>query len=869
MILNFAQTGLLAKQYYYRQGGGALPTIFVSQSGSSGDGTEENPYSPAEFETALATMDAGERVGFKRGDTFEMGELSVPQNGMSFKAYGSGADPIILGSTSLSAATWTSETGGYYSTPLASAPKWVFKDGVAARYGESDWIAITSAPSSTSRGADTATLNAFNSVQSLVGAKMRVKEYKWRISYEHNISAYNDSTGVITTTETFVGAAVNQPFRLSGQKQFATLEGDWWWDSANGKLWIKTSSTPSGTDIRVTYLDEAFSIDTKTGTTFSGLEFKHYYRTAIDVKHGSNTTITNCLINHIRTNGLWIYGNSTGITVSNTEITRCGLNGVFMGAINTSNFTDLDIHDIGEESNHGWPLDTQFRKHSGVGISVTDESGEANTIPSNITVSGCDLYNLGYQGIGPYGSNWLIENCHIYNYSRKLDDAGGIHTFWSSALGGTETTGTIQNCIIHDGIGNGDGIASYNASEKVVAGIYIDNGSNGWVIDNVTVYNNPYAGVFCNFNSEETTLTDSLISGNGGTSGRQIIMVETPDVTNSPTYLNNYKNIITGNTIVCNEEGQVAIVSLSNGSGADANYNPFSNGGSCDNNYFVKPYKISGSKLFGHSTTSYYTYTNLTFAQWQSRNSVDASSTLKGFYLDQITNDALDAIALHTNTTNSEVIEDLTDGYYTDAASADVNSLTIPAYSGRVAFIKSSYYHLMDGFTAANGTSISGRAPTIGNTPSIISGTHTIQSNRMSSSGSDGLVLWGVGTPNYVFEADFIVTGTTAGLRVDLRYVDTIPSTTTRLIFDHVDASDIIRLRDFVGGAVANTWTAAYVMTTGTKRVKIIMNSGSVKVYIDSVLYIDETTTVTTGNYLAVLGQLTQQTIDNITVYPL
>jgi len=67
-----------------------------------------------------STFQTGSTVFLKRGETwFE--QLDIPSSGVSIDAYGSGALPVIDGSTDLGKSGWTNQTGNIYSIPFSPA----------------------------------------------------------------------------------------------------------------------------------------------------------------------------------------------------------------------------------------------------------------------------------------------------------------------------------------------------------------------------------------------------------------------------------------------------------------------------------------------------------------------------------------------------------------------------------------------------------------------------------------------------------------------------------------------------------------------------------------------------------------------------
>lgn len=803
---------------------------------------------------------AGDTVYFKRGDTFYIGDFA-PEVQLTIQGYGSGADPILKGSYSIAGQTWTDNGDGFWYTTMLAEPKWVTIDGQCARQGESDWIPITSAPgypAGNQRAASSTTLNAFDSVQSLVGAKLRVKEFNFRLSLEMTISAY--SSGTITTSTNFLGANVNMPFKLYGQKQFCTLQNDWFYDSGTSRLYVRKSTTPAALDIRVIDKDWCFDLQDISNTSISGIEFTEFYQGALNLDTAHNTYV-NAYIHDCRTNGIMVRGNITDCYITG-EIERCGLNGIHLGAVQGITFEDLEVHDIGLQLNLGWAIDSYWLKTGGCGIACAPDSAETLKVQNDITIRRFNAYNLGYCGMLLIGNDFLVEDSIVHNVGLKFDDGACFYSVYQTGFGTGGSSGVYRRCIAYDGIGNHDGIASFDLSESVFVGFYIDNGCHNVELDTCTAYNNKFAGSFSNANSEQTRIHDCIFYNN---SRAQIVFHETPGSSSSNIYPHNYKNEVYDNVLVAGNESQLIIVTSSVGTGADANYNPFTTG-NADNNYYVSPFKTSSQAVASHNTSGTGPFTGgttYTFANWKARTGEDAASVQKAFYIDY--NNKLAGysdILIVANPSGSTLSYDFPDGIYDDEATSTINSFSIPAWESDIAFIKTGYYLLMDGFFGSSGT-MSGRAPTVGPTPSIASGSHNINGSGRMTTSSDGLIVWNLGTNNYNYETEFTVSNTSSVARHDVRMNDDIGSANNRIIFDVTGGN--ARLREFFSSATATqTLTTALTLSTAnTYKLRIECNGSSIKVYLSTngaaaVQLFSMTTSLTTGGRVGIFGQTTR-----------
>lgn len=821
-----------------------------------------------------------DKVYFERGHIYNNFTRTVTTLNNTFGSYGSGADPKFYGSDSFIAATWTSEAGGYYSTPLATAPLWVFNPaGEAARQGESDWIPVTVlGGNATQRIFSSAILNPFNTVETLTTAKARFKEFNFRMSFEYLISGYNTGTGEMTFNATVVGAAVGYPMKLYGQKQFATLEGDWWYDDTANELWIKTASDPTGLDWRVCTQDHAFILST-TGTTITGLELTQYYESAIVALRASNTSIS-ANIHDIRTDGLFTYGNNTGTISYTGTITRCGLNGINVGGVSNLSVSG-SITSIGKQLNYPWPINTAILKTAGCAIACFSDPTDANELATNIQVTEFEANDLAYMGCLFLGTNNLAEHCHIHNGLLRFDDGGGLYCYYQNSFGGTGTSGNVfRDCIVYDILGSHEGIANYT-QQTFASAVYLDAGCNDTEIDGCTLIDCPWMGVFCNYNTEQTYIHDCTIGNNGVA---QVMFYEQPQVDLSANFANNYKNVLEDNILVA-KVGSVGVLTASDGTSANASYNPYTTGNADRNTYVIlnsRPTSpsnpVSINSIAKHESNALpfqvgqaaAVFTEVTLAGWRTRNSEDAASTAQGFYLDTSgpsTTASMPQIEILVNPTASIDTQTLTTGIYNDLAGASLNSSDVPAWGSTVAVIKSTYYYLMDNFLGASGSSITGRVPKIGNTANVIAGTHTVNAGNEMASSVAGLVTWNLGVTNVQFDAIGYVTNVSDQMRYDFRLLNNTSSVGSRMLLRFFGTT--VEVHEDTGSGLVQIGTAAFTLVINTSyRVRIVCNGTNVKVYVNTVLYIDATTTLTVGNYFGLLGNTTKLT-NFITAYPL
>lgn len=140
-------------------------------------------------------------------------------------------------------------------------------------------------------------------------------------------------------------------------------------------------------------------------------------------------------------------------------------------------------------------------------------------------------------------------------------------------------------------------------------------------------------------------------------------------------YAVNEGNISTGNIMAC--RSNIQFCHRAEVTDATVNYNPFNNGGSSNNNYYISPY--IGRVAWHQDDIS------MTFSELKTRYSSDAASVTKNLYktyVDQA--QALIDVLLITNETDTAIVQSIGAGY-TDVASNVITQVTVPAYGGFVA----------------------------------------------------------------------------------------------------------------------------------------------------------------------------------------
>lgn len=644
---------------------------YISEDGT-GDGTIAGTPAPLSI-LLSAQLISGDEIFFNRGDVFHINELDIHNiNNVSVNAFGSGADPILDGASTKTG--WVNNGDGTYYTSQAEEPKAVWINGVVAKLAESPWYQITAASSTTVRRISAATLAGLSTI---VGAKIIFKEFDFRATELHTATGENDGTGDVTFTPALATgyAAAGMALKFLNQAQFLTDEGDWYYDDAAERLYIKTVSSP--TDVKIATENDGIHISNVNVISMSDIDFRNYYRNAINVFSANDMTLDNLNFDECRGTAVRIQGTSSNVTISDSNFEDLGLRGIEHAGVSTLNILRNTFDDIGIQGNIGFPYDQNHTGGTAVTIMV-NSTGLTSSVSTNVTVDQCVMTDLGYQGIHHWGSNFTFKRNRIDNFDLKWNDGGAIHTIYRTVLSSATQNGLIEDNIISNGVGNAEGTDHTAFAE----GIYIDNGCNNITIDNNTVYNISDAGILANWDTKITTITNNNVLG---CDIYQVWLRQDTDVADSPVWPNNNGNIVTGN-ILATRSNTSRCVNAASLNGITT-YNPFSSGGNSDNNRYVNPYGVNINSYNASATV-----TNYTLATWRTKMGLDAASSERTNYITFSSDaNADEEVKVEINYTDASVNFNVPAGYSDYAGNAFSNPVSIAPYSSLVYFKNTAF----------------------------------------------------------------------------------------------------------------------------------------------------------------------------------
>jgi hypothetical protein len=470
---------------------------YVSNTGSdaaAGTSTGTAWQTISKVNTIFSTLQPGDRILFKRGDTFT-GTLIPTASGSSgnpitIGAYGTGDEPIITGAATVTA--WTSLGSNLYVTTNAITASTSLKLHMVTINGVPFAQGRYPNPDAANRGY--LTIDSHVGATSFTDAALPSSTFDWdNAQFVYRPQRwYNDTvTGThsgTTVTFTRTGAEPRNGYGYFIQNHPNTLDqhGEWYYNPVSRKCTLYLTTAPANYTIRFATTDQLLTITGRSYLTFENIKFEGANNINATIgSTSSNITFNNCDFVNIGGKALVVNGNSNTITVSGC---------LFYHNLNTA----IDFSNAG---NAQVVTGNTFKQISmfpgmlgggdfpGSGYGIYNNSGANHTYSNNIFDS------LGRVAIRFGGANNVtIEKNFINHFAEHFGDAGGIH--WTNHTTLTERTGrVVRYNIVLNGGNNGAGIST-NTDYSV--GIYSDDNSSGVEVAYNTAYNTTKGGYLHN-----------------------------------------------------------------------------------------------------------------------------------------------------------------------------------------------------------------------------------------------------------------------------------------------------------------------------------------------------------------------------------
>ncbi len=466
-----------------------LPVLFVALTGNAktyylsgaGDDVANGTSSSTPWKSINKLnsfrLKPGDSVLFNRGDIF-YGPLIVnasgnPAKGIVYGSYGTGANPVITGFTSVN--SWNNLGGNIWESAnaISTLPtcNMVVINGVntpMGRYPNTGYLIFQNFSGNTS-----ITSSSLTGSPNWTGAEVVIKKNRWILDRNKITS---QSGGTLTyTSGSLYNPLINYGFFIQNDSRTLDSPNEWYYNPATKKIQVYSLSSPA--NVEVSTIDTLVYIRYKNYITFTDLTFTGANFSGLYIGSCSNLTIQNCSIDFCN-NGIFggNWGSSSGnFILKNSTVNHTNNNGVGT----TSEFTGASI--TGNTIKNSGMLPGMGGNGDGQYLAMT-VSGSNSIIKNN------EVDSTGYNGIAFLGNSVTVSNNLINYFCLIKDDGGAIYTE-NPASGNIVSFNTILN-----GIGNGQG--SSNPGGSSAMGIYCDNNTSGLQILNNSLANIGFAGIY-------------------------------------------------------------------------------------------------------------------------------------------------------------------------------------------------------------------------------------------------------------------------------------------------------------------------------------------------------------------------------------
>jgi len=485
-------------------------TYYTSTSGNdANDGLSETTAWQTINKVNSVEFPDNSIILFKRGEVFRgaISTLKFPK-GLTFGAYGTGDNPVIAGSVSITGGQPTTRPGltsSVYEADVSTLPltakgiEQLYVNGelmTIARYPNVDspaaknWLKV-GANAGTTSFTDPALVAYGKPDNYWTGATLRIRNYSWTYVVSP-ITGYQAATGKITAT----GLSDQLPewgYFLDGKLEELDFPGEWYYDATAQKVYLYPKAGVNLTTALVegaTY-DVGLSIGSqKDNTTAENLTFHHFLDRGVSITGNNNPIVRNCRFEH-NTTGVYVW-NAANALVSHNILdhqlsTSLILQAQSTFAVQNSVAENNQITNTAMYPVYGVRYDGFYQ---GLGINV---AGRGYTVRQNT------VENSSHAGIFVTNNgNHLIEQNTIRNALVLLNDGG--------ALVINSDGNTIRQNLIFDTVGNIDesnGCGSMTQTpcahhSSYGMGIGSNPGFKDNVIDGNTIANNPDIGIRLN-----------------------------------------------------------------------------------------------------------------------------------------------------------------------------------------------------------------------------------------------------------------------------------------------------------------------------------------------------------------------------------
>lgn len=482
-------------------------TYYISNSGNdSNSGLTTTAAWQSLTKVNASIFKPGDQILFKKGDSW-YGSITIKQSGtagnpITFGAYGTGANPIITGFTTVTG--WTNLGNNIWESTNAvstlSKCNMVVINGIATAMGR--WPNADTSNSGYAVVATNPTTTSFTSASLTGTPDWTGAEVVFRLSYLIKRKTVVSQIGNTINYDISGSAPAGGGFFIQNSPIALDKQNEWYFNPTSKKILVYSVSQPI--DVKVSSSDYNILLNgANMGyITFDGLQLQGSSGISIGrsgAGAGDSINIRNCDILYSGTYGLPAQANNS--VIENNTITDSNVTGLWVSSFNNIVIRNNTITNTGILR--------------GMGLAYNGSNSAIQLTNSDyILCENNTVINTAYKGIGFYGNYITLKNNFIDTYGVWHDDGGAIYTYTGT---GTPIIGCkIQGNIILNGIDSRNG-TSNTEFPIIAAGIYCDYGTQNVEIFDNSIYNSKSYGIFLgnneNINIHNNTIVDDFDIG--------------------------------------------------------------------------------------------------------------------------------------------------------------------------------------------------------------------------------------------------------------------------------------------------------------------------------------------------------------------
>lgn len=300
-------------------------------------------------------------------------------------------------------------------------------------------------------------------------------------SYKSTITSSSD--GSITFDQIDTAATGGNSYYITGNLEDLDSAGEWYYDSITGRLylWAPGGVDPNTLTVEAKKRTYAFDLSSHSYINITGINI---FASSIKMSNSNYCKVSNMIAEYVS---------------HDSDVTRQYSTGIFMSGTNN------ELRDSTLTYSSGNLVSIEGTGNKVINNLIHEANYSAADIPAiyllgaNHLISHNTVYNAGRHLIFMPTQNSQIQYNNLYNAGKLTKDCGILYEF---AWDGQGTV--IHHNYIHDNLAK-----NYSGT-----GIYLDNGSKGYIVHHNVVWGN-YTGIRLNTPSNFNLIYNNTTYSNG------------------------------------------------------------------------------------------------------------------------------------------------------------------------------------------------------------------------------------------------------------------------------------------------------------------------------------------------------------------